>query len=148
LFRDREKVDLLIVIGTSLRVAPVSEVLGKYYFSPSYLSSKAHNTAHIPHSIPQIYINMEEVNHVELDVCFSRQPETRGHADGQICLIGDADKTIGYLAKRMGLKIPPPPPKVVSFQSTMKGTSTTNTKEDTENVNDEEAIWLSGMGDM
>lgn len=28
LFRDREKVDLLIVIGTSLRVAPVSEVLG------------------------------------------------------------------------------------------------------------------------
>ena len=29
LFKDREKVDLLVVIGTSLKVAPVSEVLGK-----------------------------------------------------------------------------------------------------------------------
>lgn len=26
LFRDREKVDLLVIIGTSLKVAPVSEV--------------------------------------------------------------------------------------------------------------------------
>ena len=29
LFQDREKVDLLVIIGTSLRVAPVSEVLSK-----------------------------------------------------------------------------------------------------------------------
>lgn len=32
LFKDREKVDLLVVIGTSLKVAPVSEVLGKLPF--------------------------------------------------------------------------------------------------------------------
>jgi NAD-dependent histone deacetylase SIR2 len=31
LFKDREKVDLLVVIGTSLKVAPVSEVLGELH---------------------------------------------------------------------------------------------------------------------
>ena len=29
LFADREKVDLLLIIGTSLKVAPVNEVLGE-----------------------------------------------------------------------------------------------------------------------
>lgn len=51
LFRDREEVDLLVVIGTSLKVAPVSEVL-----------------SHIPHSVPQIFINMTPVTHVTPDV--------------------------------------------------------------------------------
>ena len=38
LFKDREKVDLLVVIGTSLKVAPVSEVLSKL---PSLLTIRA-----------------------------------------------------------------------------------------------------------
>ena len=44
---DREKVDLLIVVGTSLQVAPVSELLG-----------------HIPHRVPQVLINRDPVPHV------------------------------------------------------------------------------------
>lgn len=31
LLEDREKVDLLLVIGTSLKVAPVSEILSKWH---------------------------------------------------------------------------------------------------------------------
>jgi len=48
---DRDKVDLLICIGTSLKVAPVSEIIG-----------------FLPKSVPQIYISKTPVNHVEFDV--------------------------------------------------------------------------------
>lgn len=48
---DRHLVDLVIVIGTSLKVAPVSEVVP--YLHPS---------------IPQVYISRTPVSHVEFDV--------------------------------------------------------------------------------
>lgn len=48
---DKDLVDLVIVIGTSLKVAPVSEVV-------SYL----------PAHIPQMYISRTPVSHVEFDV--------------------------------------------------------------------------------
>lgn len=48
---DRDKVDLLIVIGTSLKVSPVSEIL-----------------SHLPHSVPQILINKTPVRHINPDV--------------------------------------------------------------------------------
>ncbi|KAL2257652.1 hypothetical protein VTK26DRAFT_9359 [Humicola hyalothermophila] len=48
---DRDRADLVIVIGTSLKVAPVSEVVG---FLP-------------PH-IPQIYINRTPVSHTNFDI--------------------------------------------------------------------------------
>ncbi|CAG8456791.1 1624_t:CDS:2 [Paraglomus occultum] len=48
---DREKVDLLIVMGSSLRVAPVSEIMGQ-----------------IPHDVPQIVINKTPIGHMEFDV--------------------------------------------------------------------------------
>lgn len=48
---DRDLVDLVIVIGTSLKVAPVSEVVGV-----------------IPPHVPQIYISREACNHVEFDI--------------------------------------------------------------------------------
>ncbi|KAG9017944.1 NAD-dependent histone deacetylase sir2 [Tulasnella sp. 427] len=51
LLEDRGKADLLIVIGTSLKVAPVSELL-----------------THLPHSVPQILINKTPVPHVNPDV--------------------------------------------------------------------------------
>ncbi|KAG8733989.1 NAD-dependent histone deacetylase sir2 [Ceratobasidium sp. 423] len=51
LFKDRDSVDLLLVIGTSLKVAPVSEIL-----------------THIPHSVPQVLINKTPVTHVNPDV--------------------------------------------------------------------------------
>ncbi|KAG1738844.1 DHS-like NAD/FAD-binding domain-containing protein [Suillus paluster] len=48
---DRDKVDLLIVIGTSLKVSPVSEIL-----------------SHLPHSVPQILINKTPIRHINPDI--------------------------------------------------------------------------------
>ncbi|OAX38880.1 SIR2-domain-containing protein [Rhizopogon vinicolor AM-OR11-026] len=48
---DRNKVDLLMVIGTSLKVSPVSEIL-----------------SHLPHSVPQILINKTPVRHINPDI--------------------------------------------------------------------------------
>ncbi|KAL7273006.1 NAD-dependent histone deacetylase sir2 [Rhizina undulata] len=48
---DRDKVDLLICIGTSLKVAPVSEIIG-----------------FLPEHVPQIYISKTPVTHVDFDV--------------------------------------------------------------------------------
>ncbi|KAL8276995.1 hypothetical protein RQP46_010630 [Phenoliferia psychrophenolica] len=51
LLEDREEVDLLIVIGTSLRVSPVAQIV-----------------SHLPHSVPQILINRDPISHAEFDV--------------------------------------------------------------------------------
>ncbi|KAL5598592.1 hypothetical protein BROUX41_003482 [Berkeleyomyces rouxiae] len=48
---DRDKVDLLIVIGTSLKVRPVSEI-----------------SAVLPPDVPQIYINRDPISHVNFDI--------------------------------------------------------------------------------
>ena len=48
---DRDLVDLVLVIGTSLKVAPVSEVVG-----------------FLPPNVPQIYISREPCSHVDFDV--------------------------------------------------------------------------------
>ncbi|KAF9946607.1 NAD-dependent histone deacetylase sir2, partial [Mortierella alpina] len=48
---DREKVDLLIVIGSSLKVAPVSDIMHQ-----------------LPNSVPQILINRTPNYHMEFDV--------------------------------------------------------------------------------
>ncbi|KAJ3548913.1 hypothetical protein NM688_g5240 [Phlebia brevispora] len=51
LIEDRPLVDLLLVIGTSLKVSPVSEIL-----------------THLPHSVPQILINKTPVKHINPDI--------------------------------------------------------------------------------
>ena len=51
LHHDRDLVDLVLVIGTSLKVAPVSEVVGV-----------------IPANVPQIYISREPCSHVNFDI--------------------------------------------------------------------------------
>ncbi|GAC72814.1 TRAPP 20 K subunit [Moesziomyces antarcticus T-34] len=51
LLADREHVDLLVVMGTSLKVAPVSDVLG-----------------HIPHTTPVILINKTPILHMATDI--------------------------------------------------------------------------------
>ncbi|APA14674.1 hypothetical protein SS1G_06667 [Sclerotinia sclerotiorum 1980 UF-70] len=48
---DRDQVDLVITIGTSLKVAPVSEVV-----------------PYLPSNVPQIQINRDPVSHVEFDI--------------------------------------------------------------------------------
>ncbi|KAG7093502.1 hypothetical protein E1B28_007177 [Marasmius oreades] len=49
--QDRNIVDLLIVIGTSLKVAPVADIL-----------------SHLPHSVPQILINKTPIRHINPDI--------------------------------------------------------------------------------
>ncbi|KAJ2378913.1 NAD-dependent histone deacetylase sir2, partial [Coemansia sp. RSA 2607] len=48
---DREAVDLLLVMGSSLKVAPVSEIMG-----------------YLPHTVPQIVINKTPILHLNFDV--------------------------------------------------------------------------------
>lgn len=48
---DREKVDLVIVIGTSLKVTPVSEIV-----------------SWLPSHIPQIYVSRQAVSHINFDI--------------------------------------------------------------------------------
>ncbi|KAF2461053.1 DHS-like NAD/FAD-binding domain-containing protein [Lineolata rhizophorae] len=48
---DKDKVDLVIVIGTSMKVAPVSEI-------PHYL----------PNGVPQIYISRDPIKHIKFDI--------------------------------------------------------------------------------
>ncbi|RCI10298.1 hypothetical protein L249_8465 [Ophiocordyceps polyrhachis-furcata BCC 54312] len=48
---DRDKVDLVVVIGTSLKVTPVSEIV-----------------SWLPPHIPQIYISRQPVNHINFDI--------------------------------------------------------------------------------
>ncbi|KAJ1834959.1 NAD-dependent histone deacetylase sir2 [Coemansia sp. RSA 2711] len=51
LLQDREQVDLLLVMGSSLKVAPVSDIMG-----------------HLPHTVPQIVINKTPILHFTFDV--------------------------------------------------------------------------------
>ncbi|KAG5641798.1 hypothetical protein DXG03_004184 [Asterophora parasitica] len=51
LAEDRERVDLLLVIGTSLKVSPVADIL-----------------SHLPHSVPQILINKTPIRHINPDI--------------------------------------------------------------------------------
>ena len=48
---DRDKVDLVIVIGTSLKVTPVSEIV-----------------SWLPTHVPQIYVSREAVSHINFDI--------------------------------------------------------------------------------
>ncbi|PIA17638.1 SIR2-domain-containing protein, partial [Coemansia reversa NRRL 1564] len=51
LLADREEVDLLLVMGSSLKVAPVSDIM-----------------SHLPHAVPQIVINKTPILHFNFDV--------------------------------------------------------------------------------
>lgn len=86
---DKDKVDLVIVMGTSMKVAPVSEI-------PNFL----------PREVPQIYISR--------DVCFyasrtwihqltNLQPIH--HINFDINLLGDCDVIVAELARRAGWEL-------------------------------------------
>lgn len=75
---DARKCDLLICIGTSLKVAPVSELIGV-----------------LPPSIPQIYISKTPVTHVEFDTTFL------GKCDD---IIRDLVRRCGYILKHEKLE--------------------------------------------
>lgn len=69
---DRDLVDLVIVIGTSLKVAPVSEIV-----------------PYLPAHVPQMYISMSEVTHVNFD----------------IDLLGPCDIIVAELCRRAGWEL-------------------------------------------
>ena len=84
---DRSVVDLVIVIGTSLKVAPVSEVVGI-----------------VPTEIPQIYISREVSQpfpHLRL-VTHSKLLQPCSHVDFDIDLLGDCDAIVTELCRRAG----------------------------------------------
>jgi len=66
---DKDRVDLVIVIGTSLKVSPVSEVV-----------------AYLPPHVPQMYISMTPVTHVNFD----------------IDMMGECDVIVSELCRRAG----------------------------------------------
>ena len=87
---DRDLVDLVLVIGTSLKVAPVSEVVGV-----------------LPRHVPQLYISREVrkpppplltqlimLTHVSIQPC--------SHANFDIDLLGDCDTVVAELCRRAG----------------------------------------------
>lgn len=65
---DRDQVDLLLVIGTSLKVAPVSDILCKWTAFEKLVRNSFNIAAHIPHSVPQILINKTPIKHINPDV--------------------------------------------------------------------------------
>ncbi|KAG6840210.1 hypothetical protein C0991_008183 [Blastosporella zonata] len=67
LAEDRERTDLLLVIGTSLKVAPVADIL-----------------SHLPHSVPQILINKTPIRHINPDIVLL------GNADDIVLHLCDA----------------------------------------------------------
>ncbi|KAJ2689432.1 NAD-dependent histone deacetylase sir2 [Coemansia spiralis] len=67
LLLDRENVDLLLVMGSSLKVAPVSDIIG-----------------HLPHTVPQIVINKTPIVHFNFDV------QLLGDADDIVAYLASA----------------------------------------------------------
>jgi len=81
---DRDKVDLLIVMGSSLQVTPVSGIM-------SYL----------PTDVPQIIVNREPIKHMEFDV------ELLGNCDD---IVGHICSKLGWKADLDRLAAAPVPP--------------------------------------
>tara|TARA_R110002003_G_scaffold28_28_gene1747 strand:- start:4026 stop:5360 length:1335 start_codon:yes stop_codon:yes gene_type:complete len=83
---DKDKVDLVIVMGTSMKVAPVSEI-------PNFL----------PRDVPQIYISRDVScarEHSCVNEANSEQPIH--HINFDINLLGDCDVIVAELARRAG----------------------------------------------
>ncbi|KDQ50714.1 hypothetical protein JAAARDRAFT_41808 [Jaapia argillacea MUCL 33604] len=88
LLEDRDKVDLLIIMGTSLQVSPVSEII-------SYL----------PHSVPQILINKTPIRHINPDIILL------GNADDTVKhLCSKLGWSLPPLPQSSSRHLAPPPP--------------------------------------
>ncbi|CAM9244254.1 unnamed protein product, partial [Choristocarpus tenellus] len=75
---DQKKADLLIVMGTSLKVAPVSRILH-----------------YMPRDVPQVLINRELVHPL------------KSMSDGfDLHLLGDCDTVVNHICDRLGWKLP------------------------------------------
>lgn len=81
------EVDLVIVIGTSLKVAPVSEI-------PNYL----------PHKVPHIYISREPIEHVNFDIQLLGECD---HVVFELCKRAGWDLEHEMIPKGFGVKVQP-----------------------------------------
>lgn len=92
---DRNLVDLVLVIGTSLKVAPVSEVVG-----------------YLPANVPQIYISREvsalniflKTGEIYL-IPLLTDSKPCAHVDFDIDLLGDCDTVVAELCRRAGWEL-------------------------------------------
>ncbi len=83
---DRDLVDLVLVIGTSLKVAPVSEVVGV-----------------LPHHVPQLYISREvSTSHLHPVSAILTYIQPCSHVTFDIDLLGDCDAVVTELCRRAG----------------------------------------------
>ena len=88
---DRDLVDLVLVIGTSLKVAPVSEVVGV-----------------LPPNVPQLYISREvretppTFRPVVIIILTYLLIQPCSHANFDIDLLGDCDTVVTELCRRAG----------------------------------------------
>ncbi|KAA8648607.1 hypothetical protein EYZ11_001564 [Aspergillus tanneri] len=85
---DRDRVDLVIVIGTSLKVAPVAEVPGV-----------------LPRNVPQIYISRTVSWHIFKQVPKLTTIQPVSHTRFDIDLLGDCDVVVSELARRAGWEL-------------------------------------------
>lgn len=93
--QDKDEVDLLIVIGSSLKVRPVALIPSKFFFVIPYNMLCEHSVTlfftwshldSIPHEVPQVLINREQLPHLNFDVE----------------LLGDCDVIVNELCHRLG----------------------------------------------
>lgn len=128
---DREKADLLVVIGTSLKVSPVAEILSectrtsyaRHLIDKEQLirSSSAFNPTsecsqldeYLELISNQILINKTPIRHINPDVrcelVLHHSPRRLMFAlRPQIILLGNADDIIVYLCGELGWELPPP----------------------------------------
>jgi NAD-dependent histone deacetylase SIR2 len=83
---DRDVADLVIVIGTSLKVAPVADVPGI-----------------MPSTVPQIYISRTVSLSLGIKICSMKlTPQPVSHMGFDIDLLGDCDVVISELCRRAG----------------------------------------------
>eukprot|EP00903_Cladosiphon_okamuranus_P010135 g9597.t1 len=85
---DHNKADLFLVLGTSLKVQPVSRIL-----------------QFIPPHVPQVLVNRELVH-----------PPRKISAGFDLHLLGDCDDVVQHLCQHLGWELPPasPPPEATS----------------------------------
>ena len=108
---DRDQVDLLIIIGTSLKVAPVSDTICKLQKRFEHRTTHPSNaSAHLPHSVPQILINKTPIRHINPDVSPCDYWVLTIVTDmSQIVLLGNADEIVMHLCRRLGWDLPDAP---------------------------------------
>ncbi|KAG6916201.1 hypothetical protein DXG01_008083 [Tephrocybe rancida] len=125
LAEDRDRVDLLLIIGTSLKVSPVADIV--YRADTLDSPSPALSTSAADLCIPffKILINKTPIRHINPD----------------IVLLGNADGIVQYLCDALSWKLPAPPAPIIP--PSVSTTSPRSAQGQTKSANDDK---LQGSG--